>query len=152
MTDQQLYELADQELRTGAHNRPLLAQALAEANGQRSKAEQIYWRLRTESWRTEAARHPADARSLYLQEIRSRIDQTMRARELRASVVGWAWAIACFISLAAAVVFFWAARGAFTRGSSAQYGYAVGGIASLVVGIVGYVICKKDAGQDPFAD
>jgi hypothetical protein len=143
MTDQQLYELADQELRTGAHNRPLLAQALAEANGQRSKAEQIYWRLRTESWRTEAARHPADARSLYLHEIRSRIDQTMRARELRASVVGWAWAIACFI---------WAARGAFTRGSSAQYGYAVGGIASLAVGIVGYVICKKDAGQDPFAD
>jgi hypothetical protein len=152
MTDQQLYELADQELRTGAHNRPLLAQALAEAGGQRSKAEQIYWRLRTENWRTEAAQYPSDARDLYLREIRNRLDQSMRARELRASVVGWSWAVACFISLAAAVVLFWAARGAFLRGSSAQYGYAVGGIACLLVGVVGYVICKKDAGHDPFAD
>ena len=152
MTDQELYELADQELRTGAHNRPLLAQALAEAGGQRGKAEQIYWRLRSESWRAEAAQHPTDARNLYLGEIRSRMDRTMRARELRASFVGWAWAIACFISLAAAIVFFWAARGAFARGSSAQYGYGVGGLVSLLVGVVGYLVCKKDAGQDPFAD
>lgn len=151
MTDQELYELADRELRTGSHSRPLLTQALAEANGQRSKAEQIYWQLRAESWRAEAREHP-EAQALYLREIRSRLDRSMRARELRASVVGWAWAFVCFGSLSAAIVFFWAARGAFTRGSSAQYGYAVGGIASLITGMVGYVICKKDAGQDPFAD
>jgi hypothetical protein len=152
MTDQELYELADRELRTGAHSRPLLTQALAEAGGQRGKAEQIYWQLRAESWRTEARQHPTEAQALYLREIRSRLDRSMRARELRASVVGWSWAVACFVSLAAAVVLFWAARGAFLRGSSAQYGYAVGGIACLLVGVVGYVICKKDAGHDPFAD
>jgi hypothetical protein len=151
MDYQQLCEDADKEVRLGVHDRALMQRALKEAAGVKAHAQQIYWRLRAAAMQEEARRFPG-GEDLYLREIRARLDAEQEKRKLRADVVGWLWVLACFSGLIGAFIFFRAAKSALFRGSPSFYGYAGSGVACVVVGIVAYVVSKRDAGQDPFAD
>lgn len=116
------------------------------------RARTIYWRLRPLAIQEAASRYPAGGEELYMREIRTRLQADARSRKLRADLIGWMWVVACFAGLIGAFVFFRAARAAYFRESSSFLSYAIGGVLCLAVAIVGYVISKRDAGQDPFAD
>ncbi|HSI09238.1 MAG TPA: hypothetical protein VK985_11695 [Rariglobus sp.] len=150
MTTQELYELADREIRLGTHDRPLMAKAMSEAGGIEAVAHQKYWQFRADAIREQAKRYPDLSEELYLKEVRSRLDNEEGRRRLRANLTGWMWVIVCYAGFCGAAVFFWAAKSAVYRGSSAQYGYGISGIFCVVMAVVAYVITKKDAGQDPF--
>lgn len=152
MSFQELCELADQEIRLGVYDRPLMERALREANGVQAHAHQIYWRLRAVALQEAASRYPAGGEELYLREVRARLTAEARSRKLRADLIGWMWVVACFAGLIGAFVFFRAARAAYFREGSSFLSYAIGGVLCIAVAIIGYVISKRDAGQDPFAD
>ena len=147
---QDLYELAEREIRTGLYDRQLMKRARDETSGVQAAADEVYWRLRSEAIRVEAKRFPGQSEDVYVRELRARIDREVRARRLRAGITGWMWVAVCFASLVGAAACFWMARAAFSSGRDSLYSYGVGGIICLVVGIVAYTICKRDAGQDPF--
>jgi hypothetical protein len=152
MTYQELCELADREIRLGLHDRVLMKRALEEAVGVTAHAQQIYWRLRATALQEEAKRFPAGGEELYLREVRARLEAEGRRRKSRADVAAWLWVVACFAGLVGAFIFFRAASAAFFRGGAEFYGFAVSGFLCLVVAIAGYVVAKRDAGQDPFSD
>lgn len=152
MTYEELVALADREIRLGLHDRGLMEQALREADGVKAHADQIYWRLRAAAMQEQAKRFPGGGEELYLREIRARLEAHVKGRKLRADLIGWMWVVACFAGLIGAFIFFRAARAAFFEGGPKFYGFAVSGVMCLGVGIVAYVVSKRDAGQDPFAD
>ena len=150
MDFQSLCEIADREIRLGTYDRPLMARALEEANGVTAHAHQIYWRLRAKMIHEEAKRFPAGGDELYIREIKARLDAEERGRKLRSNLIGWMWVVACFAGFVGAFICFAADKAAFYRSTSGFYTYAVTGIACLVLAVVAFVICKRDAGQDPF--
>lgn len=93
---------------------------------------------------------PSDE-SLFLREIRGRLDDEEKGRRRRASIVGWLWVLTCFAALIGAATFFRFAAVAFSRNSPSLYGFGLAGIVCIVVAIVAFIVCKRDAGQDPFA-
>ena len=129
-----------------------MARALNEANGVSAHAEQIYWRLRATAIQQEAKQFPAGGGELYVRELRARLDAEDRSRKLRSSLIGWMWVVACFAGFIGAFIFFIAAKASFYRGTPGFYGYAVTGIACVALAVVAFVICKRDAGHDPFSD
>ncbi len=152
MDFQALCELADREIRLGTYDRPLMARALEEANGVKAHAEQIYWRLRASAIQEAAKKFPGEGRELYLREVKAQLDSDERSRKLRANLIGWIWVLVCVACFVGAFIFFYAAKSALNRGSGEFYTYAGSGVACVVLAIVAYIVCQRDAGQDPFAD
>lgn len=152
MDTQALYELADREIRLGTYDRAIMAQAKQGARGIEAVMHQRYWQLRAEALRLEAQRYPDPGAELYLRELVSRLDREAGGRRLRANVVGWMWVVVCLGCFGGAAVCFWAARAAFVRSSDALYAYGGGGICFVVLAVVAYIVTKRDAGHDPFAD
>ena len=151
MDFQALCELADREIRLGVYDRPLMSRAMSEADGVITHAHQIYWRLRAMAIQTRANEMAPSDESLFLREIRARLDLEEKGRRLRASIVGWLWVVACFVGFVGAAVCFRFAAAAFTKDNSSICGYGIAGIAFLVLAIAAFIVCKRDAGQDPFA-
>jgi hypothetical protein len=152
MDFQELCELADREIRLSTYDRPVMARALTEANGVTAHAHQIYWRLRATAIQEEAKKHPGTGNELYIRELKARLDAEQRRRKLRSDLIGWTWVVVCFVSLIGTFIFFRMAKVAFYRGAAGFYGYAVTGVVCVVLAVVAYAVCKRDAGEDPFAD
>ena len=152
MNIQELYEFADREIRIGTYDRSIMAKAREAAGGVEAVAHQKYWQLRSEAIRTEAKQHPGVGEDLYTRELVSRLNKEEGGRRLRANLIGWMWVLVCLGCFCGAAVCFWAARSAYIHSRDSLYTYGGAGIFFVVMAVVAYIVTKRDAGHDPFAD
>ncbi|WP_221031490.1 hypothetical protein [Actomonas aquatica] len=152
MDTQELYEFADREIRIGTHDRLIMAQAKEASGGVDAVTRQKYWQLRADAIRTKAKENPGVPDDLYFRELVARMNREEGGRRLRANLVGWMWVLVCFGSFCAAAIFFWAARSSFIHSRDSVYTFGGAGVGFLVLAIIAYVVTKRDAGEDPFAD
>ena len=148
MTAQELCELAEAELEIGSPDRELAARALAEAEGVKAKARQIYWLLRAEQLRTEAGKM-AELQK-YWQELRQDIERKRRVVERRESLRGWLHALAVYGAFTTAFIFGCAALPAYLRHSDAALRYAVLACSFAAGGLFASVRLRRGRQIDPF--
>jgi hypothetical protein len=136
MNQQDLYSLADAEIRMGMVDRGTMDRAEHEAAGKSYLVHENYWRLRAISLAAEANAVSASDPDAYLIQIRENLAKGRRKANRSTSIRAWIWTCACFGFAAAGVVAIFFAKGAFKRGSPATVGYAtlgiVGGVLSAV--------------------
>jgi hypothetical protein len=151
MSTQELYEIADWETRLNLADADLMNAALIEANGNKTFATQVYWRLRADSIRAEAGKLPDEQSRLFLQELHWRLQTAYKLKCRNDAIAGWAWATICFLSFAATTISSYSALGSIAQGGLKLYLWSAIFLVFLLVTIAAYVKAKKNACQDPFA-